>query len=62
MVWRRLLTRSGSSTADHHYAIQITGGWSDLYRDGFRIHAKEYGVEDPGRHHVVRRPKESGSL
>src|SRR4051795_1412006 len=48
MIWRRLLVRSDSSSAQLHDLIQIAFGWSDSHLHRFRIHGRDYGVSRPG--------------
>lgn len=47
-LWRRLFLRSDHSTADLHYSIQISFGWSDFHPHRFLIRGKEYGISRAG--------------
>lgn len=44
MIWRRLLVKSDSTTADLHHTIQITMGGDDDHLNQFIIRGKSYGV------------------
>ncbi len=44
LIWRRLLLRSDTSTADLHTVLQWAFGWDDDHLHRFMIHGGEYGI------------------
>jgi hypothetical protein len=48
MIWRRVLVRSDSTLAQLHDVIRIAFDWSDTHLHRFRIHGRDYGVNQLG--------------